>query len=211
MTLEPSPVSLYDISSIKITPPDRIIDRKEEKVMENVEFDLCMQRITCGDKDALHRIYDEYVDYIFHLVLGIVNNYEDAEDITSDFFIRLWKQAGMYKPGSGHRYYLSAIAHNMAVDYLRAHRREIPVDYQEEAEEKLQMAGEDPCEEVIAGISMEQLLARLKPSEREIVHLKIIGEQTFEKIASILHMPLGTVSWKYRQAIQKLRRYGYEA
>ncbi len=179
--------------------------------MENVEFDLCMQQVSCGDKDALHRIYDAYVDYIFHLVLGIVKNYEDAEDITSDFFIRLWKQADMYRPGGGHRYYLSVIAHNMAVDYLRVRRREIPVDYQEEPEGDVHMAAEDPYEEVIAGISVEQLLDRLKPSEREIVHLKIIGEQTFDKIASILNIPLGTVSWKYRQAIQKLRRYGYEA
>ena len=179
--------------------------------MGNEEFDYCMRQITYGDKEALHRIYNAYVDYIFHLILGIVRNYEDAEDITSDFFIRIWKQAGRYTPGGGHRQYLSTIAHNMAIDFLRANRREIPVDYQDEEETEIPIAQDDPYEEVISGVTVEQILDRLKPSEREIVHLKIIGEQTFEKIAGILKMPLGTVTWKYRQAVQKLRRYGYEA
>ena len=64
--------------------------------MGNEEFDLCMSRIRNGDKEALHEIYDAYAGYLFHMVLGIVGNYQDAEDITSDFFIRLWKQADMY-------------------------------------------------------------------------------------------------------------------
>ena len=179
--------------------------------MGNEEFDLCMRQAADGDKEALHKIYNAYVDYIFHLILGIVRNYEDAEDLTSEFFIRLWKQAGRYVPGSGHRYYLSVIAHNMAIDFLRAKRREIPVDYQDQEETEPEALQTDPYEEVLSGVIVEQILEKLKPSEREIVHLKIIGEQTFEKIAGILKMPLGTVTWKYRQAIQKLRRYGYEA
>ena len=179
--------------------------------MGNEEFDLCMRRIAYGDKEALHRIYNAYVDYIFHLILGIVRNYEDAEDLTSDFFIRIWKQAGRYNPGNGHRQYLSVIAHNMAIDFLRVNKREIPVDYHDEEETEVQIAREDPYEEVISGMTVEQILNKLKPSEREIVHLKVIGEQTFETIAGILKMPLGTVTWKYRQAVQKLRRYGYEA
>jgi len=60
-------------------------------------------------------------------------------------------------------------------------------------------------------MNVEQVLSLLKPAEREIVHLKVIGEQTFERIAAILQLPLGTVTWRYRQAITKLRRCGYEA
>ena len=181
--------------------------------MGNEEFDLCMSRIQNGDKDALHQIYNAYAGYLFHMIHGIVGNYEDAEDITSNLFIKIWKQAGLYKPGSGHRYWLSRVAHNEAIDFLRANRREIPTDYTENPEE----AGpevpvqEDIAGEVVASVAVEQALSRLLPSEREIVHLKIIGEQTFERIAEILAMPLGTVTWRYRQAISKLRRYGYEA
>ncbi len=181
--------------------------------MGNEEFDLCMERIRKGDKEALHQIYVSYVDYLFHMILAIVGNYEDAEDITSDLFIKIWKQADRYTPGNGHKGWLSTIAHNMAIDFLRAKKREIPTDYFDFTEENESLApiGEDPSEKVISGMTVEQILAILKPSEREIVHLKVIGEQTFERIAGILKMPLGTVTWRYRQAISKLRRYGYEA
>ena len=128
--------------------------------------------------------------------------------------IRIWKQADRYTPGNGHKYWLSRIAHNMAVDYLRVNKREIPMDYTEEAGETeafAQPVQEDIAEEVVSDMNVEQVLNLLKPAEREIVHLKVIGEQTFERIAAILQLPLGTVTWRYRQAITKLRRCGYEA
>lgn len=183
--------------------------------MGNEEFDLCMNRIKNGDKDALHEIYNAYAGYLFHIILGIVGNYQDAEDITSDLFIRIWKQADRYMPGNGHKYWLSRIAHNMAVDYLRAKNREIPSDFMEEADETKSSSAipveEDISEKVISDMSVAHALSQLKPAEREIVHLKIVGEQTFERIAGILQLPLGTVTWRYRQAIAKLRRCGYEA
>ncbi len=180
--------------------------------MTNEEFDLCMSRIRSGDKESLHKIYQAYIDYLFHQILSIVGNYEDAEDITSELFICIWKEASRYTPGGGHRRWLSTIAHNMAVDHLRANKREIPAEDMEEALENDPSArAQDITEEVISDMTVEQILSKLKPAEREIVHLKIIGEQTFEKIAAIMQMPLGTVTWKYRQAMDRLRRYGYEA
>jgi len=50
----------------------------------------------------------------------------------------------------------------------------------------------------------------IKETEREIVHLKVIGEMTFQEIANLLNQPLGTVTWRYQEAIKKLRRCGYE-
>ncbi len=64
--------------------------------------------------------------------------------------------------------------------------------------------------EVIADMSLRQALDSLKPGEREVVHLKIMGEMTFQEIADILKIPLGTVTWRYQNAIRKLRRCGYE-
>ena len=50
----------------------------------------------------------------------------------------------------------------------------------------------------------------LKPSERQVVSLKVLGELTFKEIADIMDIPMGTVTWKYQNAIKKLRRCGYE-
>lgn len=185
--------------------------------MEDQVFDRCMERIRQGDKDALKDIYTAYAGFLFHLILGILKNRENAEDVTSEFFIKLWDIADRYVPGTGHRAWLTRIARNMSIDYLRAHKREIPKDVSEEGEELTgeygtESAGEDEtAKEAIANISVQEALEKLKPAEREVVHLKIIGDLTFEEISRILETPMGTVTWRYREAIKKLRRCGYES
>ena len=57
----------------------------------------------------------------------------------------------------------------------------------------------DVCveQEVIADLNLRQALELLKPNEREVVNLKIMGDMTFQEIADILKIPLGTVTWRY--------------
>lgn len=199
--------------------------------MEDQVFDRCMERIRQGDKDALKDIYTAYAGFLFHMILGILKNRENAEDVTSEFFIKLWEIADKYVPGTGHRAWLTRVARNMAIDYLRAHRREIPYDVGERDFEAASFgenvgAGEsgspggygqestyqdETAQEAVANISVQEALERLKPAEREVVHLKIIGDLTFEEISKMLETPMGTVTWRYREAINKLRRCGYEA
>ena len=65
-------------------------------------------------------------------------------------------------------------------------------------------------DQVIGDISLKEALESLKPKEREVINLKIMGDMTFKEIAATLGTPMGTVTWLYRKAIEKLRRYGYE-
>ncbi|MBR4530454.1 MAG: sigma-70 family RNA polymerase sigma factor [Lachnospiraceae bacterium] len=205
--------------------------------MEDERFDQCMERLKAGDKDALHEIYTACGPYIYHFILGIVKSREDAEDVTSEFFIRLWKSADRYRPGSGHKTYLMTIARNMAIDLLRSKGRESLI------EDIFPQNGEDPdvytteervvadqggtgamlsdedagipgdpdvtAGEAVGRVAMEEALAQLKPPEPQIIHMKFALDMTFAEIAAILMMPLGTVTWKYREAIGKLRRCGY--
>lgn len=177
--------------------------------MEEKQFSVCMERMKSGDKGALHEVYDAYIGYIYTIVLQIVSNREDAEDVTSEFFMKLWRLADTYQEGNGHRAWMAAIARNMAVDLLRKTKREVLTeDFTDTMTEK---ASDDSIEqEVISDMSLRQALDLLKPKEREVVHLKIMGDLTFQEIADILKIPLGTVTWRYQNAIQKLRRCGYE-
>ena len=178
--------------------------------MENRLFDDCMRRVVQGDKDALHTIYEAYVGSLFHFILGIVGSYQDAEDLTSELFLKLWKQADSYRPGSGHRQWLHTMARNLAIDHLRAHQREIPND-PEILAETMEEAGNEPSGEVLGNLSVQQALEKLNPSEREVIHLKVISGLTFSQISEMLRIPMGTITWRYRQGINRLRRCGYEA
>ena len=177
--------------------------------MEDKQFSACMERMKMGDKNALHEIYEAYIGYIYSIVLQVVGNREDAEDVTSEFFIKLWRLADTYQSGNGHKAWMATIARNMAIDLLRKTKREVLTeDYADTMTEN----ASDVCveQEVIADLNLRQALELIKPNEREVVNLKIMGNMTFQEIADILKIPLGTVTWRYQNAIKKLRRYGYE-
>ncbi len=177
--------------------------------MEEKQFSACMERMKSGDKSALHEVYEAYIGYIYTIVLQTVSNREDAEDVTSEFFMKLWRLADTYREGNGHRAWMAAIARNMAVDLLRKTRREVLTeDFTDTVTENASDVSVE--QEVIADMRLRQALDTLKPGEREVVHLKIMGEMTFQEIADALNIPLGTATWRYQNAIQKLRRCGYE-
>jgi len=173
--------------------------------VEEKQFSACMERMRSGDRSALHEVYESYIGYIYTIVLQTVSNREDAEDVTSEFFMKLWRLADTYREGNGHRAWMAAIARNMAVDLLRKTKREVLTEVVTEDASDVSVE-----KEVIADMSLRQALDSLKPGEREVVHLKIMGEMTFQEIADILKIPLGTVTWRYQNAIRKLRRCGYE-
>lgn len=179
--------------------------------MEEAQFISAVEKMKMGDKEGLKEIYQAYIGYIYSIVYQIIQNKENAEDITSDFFLRLWEKAGQYKVGSGgHRGYMATMARNMSIDFLRKHGREQLVEEQEEEEDTASEDNKSVVEqEVIEELSMKEALEKLEIREREIVHLKVMGELTFQEIAHVLAMPLGTVSWKYKNALEKLRRCGY--
>ena len=179
--------------------------------MEEAQFVQAVGKMKQGDKQGLQEIYQAYIGYIYSIVYQIIQNKENAEDVTSEFFLRLWEKADYYKTEhGGHRGYLATIARNMAIDFLRKSGRELLTDTGEEAKADAVATGNPtPEQEVIEELSMKEALAKLEVREREVVHLKIMGELTFREIAEILHMPMGTVTWKYKNALEKLRRCGY--
>lgn len=190
--------------------------------MNEQQFEEAVARMVQGDKTGLKEIYEAYVGYIYRIVYEVLQNKENSEDVTSDFFIKLWDKAQQFKPGGGHKGYLAAMARNMAIDFIRKHRKEeltallqdIESGPEEEEKSKKRFYREEPGSEVeqsvIQDMSIQEALSNLKPSERQVVSLKVLGDMTFKEIAGVMEIPMGTVTWKYQNAMKKLRRCGYE-
>ena len=161
------------------------------------------------DESAIQELKRKYFGYCYKIAWNLLENREDAEDVTSEFFMKLWRLADTYRGGNGHRAWMAAIVRNMAVDLMRKTKREILT---EDFVDTMTETASDVCVEtkVLSDMSLRQALDMLKPNEREVVNLKIMGELTFQEIADILKIPLGTVTWRYQNAIKKLRRCGYE-
>ena len=176
--------------------------------MTDKDFDLQISRIVSGDRQGLKSVYDEYGKMIYSVAFGILRSKENAEDVTSEFFIRLWTTAAaQYSAGNGHRCWLSSIARNMALDYLRKNSHEQLVSEDEDGTERdIPDSSPPPDEAVTQKLALAHALESLDPTERSIISLKFEADLTFKEIARVMKKPMGTVTWKYRSAIEKLRR-----
>ena len=58
--------------------------------MTEAKFEQCIRQMNEGDKEGLREVYEEYISYIYGIVFQMIGNKENAEDITSEFFIKLW-------------------------------------------------------------------------------------------------------------------------
>lgn len=176
--------------------------------MTNAAFDAAVDRIRAGNREGLREIYDAYGDKVYRLFLGKVRHREDAEDLTSDFFLKLWELAGTHRSGTPHKSWMMTIARNMAVDHLRRVSREIP---DEDVEMHESLTERTTAEDTVLGeMSAAHILSVLPESEREIVMMHLSADLTFREIAEVLGIPLGTAVWKYRSAIGKLQRLAKE-
>lgn len=198
--------------------------------MTDEEFTLCLDLVRKGNQEGLRKIYEAYIKLIYAVVYNTVGRREDAEDITSEFFIKLIRVAESFKKGSPHKTWLVTIAKNMSIDFLRKNGREILVDIRqgdtEQSEDVIDKAargknavkngagneGSDVEKKAVLAEDMRQALETLSPKEREIVHMKLLGELRFKDISEATKQPMGTVTWLYNQGIKKLRRClsGYE-
>jgi len=171
--------------------------------MDDRAFSENINRIRQKDREGLRMIYEDYRSLIYSVVFEILHNRENSEDVTSDFFIRLWDIAEIYREGNGHRAWMITIARNMAVDFLRKRTRE---DLTADIPDSPKNVTESAEDKVLPGMNLEQALSVLGNDEREIINMKIMGDLTFKEIAAILKEPQGTVAWRYRTALQKLKK-----
>jgi RNA polymerase sigma-70 factor (ECF subfamily) len=177
--------------------------------MTDAEFSAAIEKILQGDRNGLRDVYDAYGNTIYRLFLGRVHRHQDAEDLTSEFFLKLWSCASTYRAGTGHKCWMNTIARNMAVDFQRKNR-EIPTEDAAQVLEQRQIQPESTEEQVLGTMQTNQILSRLSEEEREIVQMHLSAELTFREIAAILKRPLGTIAWKYRTAIGKLQKLAEE-
>lgn len=170
--------------------------------MTDEQFESCMLRMANGDRQALREIYDAYLNLIFAVIYNTIRQREEAEDLTSEFFIKLYGLAASYRSGNGHRKWLTVIARNMTIDRIRRLDREIVADELPEPGGD----GEDFSERVADRETLKSMINELTPAEKEVLDMKCGGELTFKEISEILEKPMGTVSWLYNSAIKKLRK-----
>jgi RNA polymerase sigma-70 factor (ECF subfamily) len=95
----------------------------------------------------------------------------------------------------------------MAIDFLRKRKHEEYTIDDEGIYTEEQADPEDPTDvQVESGMAFKQALETLNDAEREIINLRAGLDMTFKEISETLGVPLGTVAWRYKQALNKLKK-----
>jgi len=167
-----------------------------------------------GKEKAFCEIVDRYRARIFSFILRMVKNHEEANDVAQDVFVKVFRSLDTYDARRNFSSWLFKIAQNMAIDHLRRRRFDVvsldePVET-ERGEYSIQVAssGLSPDRELEGmevGEALEVAIEELEPVYRSAIMLRHVEGKSYDEIAEILEIPLGTVKTYIFRARRILR------
>lgn len=167
------------------------------------DFELVRKAVENGDQKAFAELLEQYRDPIHFLLLKMVNNREDAEDLTIETFAKAFKNLPNFRPDYAFSTWLFRIATNAGIDFLRKKKlKTLSIDNTFSNDEgddvKINIKSADPNpEQELMTVEKAELLRsfieKLKPRYRILIELRYYKQLSYEEIAEELDMPLGTV------------------
>jgi RNA polymerase sigma-70 factor (ECF subfamily) len=155
-------------------------------------------RLARGEEAAFAELYDSCADRLLHYVAARLGSRDDAADVVQSSFVRAVKSRRRFRGVENPIADMFQIARNEAA---RAMKRNVAgtLPMEELIDTEVEVGTCDDAEVVATAH------ARLEADDREIVELKIYGGLTFREIAELTGLPPGTVSTRYRRALESLR------
>ncbi|HEU4566232.1 MAG TPA: sigma-70 family RNA polymerase sigma factor [Gemmatimonadaceae bacterium] len=172
-----------------------------------------------GREAAFRELVRRYERPVFSLVFRMVRDRETAEDLSQETFIKVLNHIDRYRPEFKLSSWLFKIANNVTIDYLR--KRQLDTVSMEgsphaatasEIEatsfdvEARQESALEEIESKELGSAIERAIARLRPEYRSCILLRHVEGRSYEEIAAMLDLPLGTVKTYIHRARHELRR-----
>lgn len=166
-----------------------------------------------GSFESFEELMLIYEKKIYNYCLRMTNCREDAEDLTQEVFVRVYKHLKGFHGNSSFSTWIFRIAHNICIDYFRSAKAEtisISQPKSPEDQRKIELPSNDPSpeEEVLRKEQQKFLLkciSELRPEYRSAIILRDIQHHRYEEIADILDIPLGTVKSYISRARMNLR------
>ncbi len=169
---------------------------------ESNSIDLLLFRIQSKNEGALKALYDQCASRLLGIISRIVHDFDEAEDVLQEVFVKVWNQASQYR-GSGTAWgWLCVLTRNSALDRIRSltARPHISIEDQESSLEKL--FSDDRLSE---SETLECCLNLLKQQTRKSILLSYVHGYSHRELAEKFAAPLGTVKAWVRRGLQELK------
>ena len=148
-----------------------------------------------GDQDTFSLLVQRYQRRVFNLVFRMLQNYEEANEITQEAFLAAWQGLPSFRGDARFSTWLYRIAYNCALKQLDLRKRDQALHLALQAEQTL---GSDEDQTAHMAIldnqeMVQEQLSQLPPKYRIVLILRHLQDMTYEEMAEVLTMPIGTI------------------
>jgi RNA polymerase sigma-70 factor (ECF subfamily) len=172
--------------------------------MQATSDEVLIGRIANGDRLAMQVLYARYHVRVFRFVVRMVRDESTAEDLISEVFLDVWRQAGRFEGRSAVSTWMLSIARFKALSALRR-RPEQELD--DQVAEAIEDTADDPhtaLEKKDKGAILRKCLTGLSAEHREIIDLVYYHGKSVEEVAEIVGIPENTVKTRMFYARKRL-------
>lgn len=180
-----------------------------------MQDELLIRRAQRGDADAFEQLLLEHQKNVYNLCYRMAGNPDDAMDLSQETFLRAWRCLDQYQFVSAFSTWLYRLCSNICIDFLRRRRRQqtVPLTFEDADGEEQTYAVPDaqplPEEQVELKLTRETLqaaMAQLLPEHRAVLQLRVVNEMSYEQIADVLDIQIGTVKSRLSRARNQLKK-----
>jgi len=174
------------------------------------DFKLIDQATGDGDEGAYADLMQLYKKPVYHMILKMVRNIDDAEDLTIEAFAKAFRNLHKFKKDYTFSTWLFRIATNNAIDFIRKKKLDtysLNTSFTDDSGDSVnidvQDENPDPAEETIKTQKIEivqKFVTKLPAKYQKLVRLRYFDELSYEEIAVEIDAPLGTVKAQLHRA-----------
>lgn len=164
-----------------------------------------------GDTEAFERLVRTYENKIYHLALRMCGSADEAADIAQEAFLAAWRGLPSFRGEAGFATWLYRLTSNAAIDYLRRQKKQRGDMSLDDEELGLDAVDSAPGpQETAEGSELRSAVAaglnQLSEGHRQVLVLREIQGLSYEEIASVLELDIGTVKSRISRARSSLRK-----
>ena len=172
-----------------------------------------------GDEHAFTSLVRAYQDKVYSLAYYMTKNHHDAEDVAQEVFLKIWRALPSYRGENEPDAWIMKIAKNACYDFLKSRRQVEPLEREIDGEVvERPLADPDPDsnppEAAVLSEKRDEVakaLLRLPPEQREILTLRYVDGLSYEQLARVMSLGMGTVKsklWRAKKALKNILQNG---
>jgi len=168
-----------------------------------------------GDVSAFEEVMIFHEKLVYNIAYRMLNNPDDASDITQESFIRLFKHIKSFESTNHIKSWLCRVTHNLCIDEIRRRKgkltRSLDEDIEfEDSSASLQIADDEPTPEETVMLQedldhLQRAIAKLPEEYRTMIVLRDLGGLSYQEVAEITELEMGTVKSRLSRARTRLK------